>query len=345
MMADKLQAPFQYFGGKSRIAHIVWRAFGKPHNYIEPFCGSAAVLLARPINAWPSNKIAVETINDMDGYITNFWRVITDADLTDRLAEMMNYPVSEIDLEARHRWLVHQPDKDEFLARMKTDPEHHDLQRAAWWCWGLCQWIGAGWCAGEWFGPGCDENHGRGVCNGAAKMPQLGAGMGIHKQLHHLGDAGQGECQRRYSVLKAWMQSLADRMRAVRVCCGDWMRVCKSPTTTTFHGMTAVFLDPPYAGEAGRDNNIYRCENLTVADDVRSWCADRGDDPMMRIALCGYEGEHEDLESAGWRAVAWKTQGGYGNQGQGKANAHRERIWFSPHCVNEKTLLTEAKHD
>jgi hypothetical protein len=37
----------------------------------------------------------------------------------------------------------------------------------------------------------------------------------------------------------------------------------------------------------------------------------------------------------GWAEVAWKTQGGYGSQGNGQAvaNAARERIWFSPACL------------
>jgi hypothetical protein len=48
----------------------------------------------------------------------------------------------------------------------------------------------------------------------------------------------------------------------------------------------------------------------------------------------GYEGEY-DFPST-WECVQWKANGGYGNQGEstrGRANAFRERIWFSPHCL------------
>ena len=33
--------------------------------------------------------------------------------------------------------------------------------------------------------------------------------------------------------------------------------------------------------------------------------------------------------------LAWETNGGYGNQGDGagRANARRERVWFSPGCI------------
>jgi DNA adenine methylase len=43
-----LKAPFPYFGGKSKIAGAVWQRFGDVQNYVEPFCGSATMLLARP---------------------------------------------------------------------------------------------------------------------------------------------------------------------------------------------------------------------------------------------------------------------------------------------------------
>jgi len=135
-------------------------------------------------------------------------------------------------------------------------------------------------------------------------------------------------------------------MRAVRVCCGDWSRVC-TPAVTTTHGLTAVFLDPPYSAAAGRGSDIYTIEDLVVAERVREWCVANGDNPQLRIALCGYDGEHE--MPAGWECVAWKAQGGYGNQGNGngKANRHRERVWFSPHCLkpSQATLFDGVDDD
>lgn len=41
-----LVAPFPYFGGKRTVAPDVWKRLGAPDQYIEPFCGSAAMLLA-----------------------------------------------------------------------------------------------------------------------------------------------------------------------------------------------------------------------------------------------------------------------------------------------------------
>lgn len=335
-----MQAPFPYFGGKSKVAALCWERFGRDvAHYVEPFFGSGAVLLASPYAP------TMQTVNDADCYVANFWRAV--AAEPDAVADMMNWPVNEDDLEARHKWLVTAARKREHGDRMRDEPDYFDVKIAAWWCWGLCAWIGSGWCGGEWHGRGNDASHGCGTHGEeCAKRPNLGPVQGVHRKAPNLGDAGVGECARRGDVLREWMRQLADRLRNVRVCCGDWSRICASPSTTDKYGMCAVFLDPPYSGEAGRDNDIYRVENLTVAHDVREWCKSRGVSRTMRIALCGYEGEHEELESCGWECVAWKTQGGFANvqenRGAGNVNKHRERIWFSPACVATGLFTTGA---
>jgi len=94
-----------------------------------------------------------------------------------------------------------------------------------------------------------------------------------------------------------------------------------------------MFLDPPYGTAADRDSHLYVKESLTVAADVLAWCVEHGDDPKMRIALCGYDGEHDSLPDS-WECVAWKACGGYGvRTSRGSENAKKERIWFSPHCL------------
>jgi hypothetical protein len=131
------------------------------------------------------------------------------------------------------------------------------------------------------------------------------------------------------------MHDLADRLRHVRVTCGDWSRVC-GPSPTFKLGLTGVFLDPPYGTEAKRQSDLYTHDDLSIAADTLRWCLDNGDNPLLRIALCGYAGEgHEPLEDAGWSVVAWKGGGGYGGQRTNGSNdnADRERIWFSPHCL------------
>ncbi len=165
-------------------------------------------------------------------------------------------------------------------------------------------------------------------------------GQGVQRKRIHLADVGQGDADTDEQGLYAWMQALRDRMRRVRVCCGDWMRVI-TPAVTTIHGLTAVFLDPPYSAEADRDNTIYEVENLTVAHDARRWALEHGDDPMFRIALCGYEGEHDMPES--WEMLHWSANGGMAHLGNGRGlnNRHREVIYFSPHCLKPEVELIQ----
>jgi DNA adenine methylase len=71
---------FGWYGGK--FSHLNWLLPHLPicHHYCEPFGGSAAVLL----NRQPS---PVETYNDIDGEVTNFFRVLRDQ--KDRLIEVI----------------------------------------------------------------------------------------------------------------------------------------------------------------------------------------------------------------------------------------------------------------
>lgn len=307
-----LKAPFPWFGGKSSIASVVWERFGNVANYVEPFFGSGAVLLANP-------NPCIETVNDIDGFVSNFWR--STKLKPKETAHHADWPVNENDLNARHIWLVN--NSHDLVSRLEGNPMFCDPKIAGWWVWGLCCWIGSGWCSGD--GPW------RSV-DGVMMKSDIGdTGRGINRKRPHLSDAGQGVNRQRIDIQQCFAE-LSERLSSVRVCCGDWSRVC-GDTPTIHNGLTAVFLDPPYGDNAGRDMNLYTCDSGTVASDVGRWAIERGDDPMMRIALCGYEGEHKMPDS--WDCFEWKAAGGYGSQGDNAArnNAHRERIWFSPHCL------------
>lgn len=343
---NKLRAPFPWFGGKSKVADLVWDRFGDVPNFIEPFFGSGAVLLGRPHNP------GTETINDLDCMVANFWRSLQN-DL-DGVAYYADNPVNEADQHARHLWLCSQV---EFRERMKTEPDFYDSKIAGWWVWGQCIWIGAGWCSVQLphlgdAGKGLNRqlphlgNAGKGLNR---QRPHLGdAGTGVHRKLPHLGNAGTGVAccleasdltsGTRGAQLLAYMRQLSERLRLVRVCCGNWDRIC-GPSVTFKHGITGVFLDPPYADEAERTDSLYASDSGDVAHVVREWAVANGENPELRIALCGYEGEHAMPQS--WECLAWKTRGGYGSQGNGSGrdNADRERIWFSPHCLNQPGLF------
>ena len=168
--SEILRAPFPWWGGKSRAAPLIWPRFGEPVNYIEPFAGSLAVLLARP------NKPQIETVNDLDCFLANFWRAVA-AD-PEQVADFADWPVNEADLHARHRWLVNQV---EFRERMRSDPEYFDAKVAGWWCWGICAWIGSGWCSAA---PGEDTGERLPMMGGSGDEERGNAhpGRGVHSK-------------------------------------------------------------------------------------------------------------------------------------------------------------------
>ena len=300
---SKLTAPFPYFGGKSLVANEVWARFGNVPNYVEPFAGSCAVLLARP------TEPNLETVNDADGLLSNFWRAIKYD--PHAVAEWADWPVSEADLHARNRWLI--GCRESLTEKLIADPDWFDARCAGWWVWGASTWIAGGWCTKEKLG--------------YRQKPRLfGHGNGIHSK-------SRGDL---FEIFKL----LALRLRKVRVCCGDWSRVV-SPGCLSVNGLTAIFLDPPYTDQANRDDRIYGVDSFTVGREVKEWAISNGNNPKLRIAVCGYEGEYEF--PADWECLRWRTPGGHARgatgQTKGKLNSTRERIWFSPFCLRENFLF------
>jgi len=66
-----VRPPTQYFGSKGRLAPWIASLLPRHRTYVEPFCGSAAVLFAKP----PS---PTEVINDRDGDLVLLFRVLRD---------------------------------------------------------------------------------------------------------------------------------------------------------------------------------------------------------------------------------------------------------------------------
>ena len=131
-------------------------------------------------------------------------------------------------------------------------------------------------------------------------------------------------------------------LRDVRIACGDWTRVTGPAVRDAGGGIVGMFLDPPY--DQTERATVYTMDR-PVATEVREWCVANGEDPKLRIVLAGYDGEHNQLESMGWKVSAWNARGGYGSQGEGRGrdNASRERLWLSPLCMGvAPELFTEA---
>jgi hypothetical protein len=310
-----LTAPFPYFGGKRKIAALIWERLGTPKHYIEPFCGSAAILLAAPRLA------SLEVIGDANGFIANFWRATVHQ--PERVAHWADYPVSHVDLGARHVWLLAR--RAELEAGLRDADWPGDAKAAGWWLWGQCCWIGEGWC--DW--------QRRKPLVGMGQVPHISnAGQGIQAmgQVPHISDAGRG-VQAMGQVPRIgdgtdqyWtsggraagvmLRSLADRMGRVRVVHGAWDRCLNH----NYGGdNTAIVLDPPYRGY----EKLYG-SGAPVVDAVETWAREHA---HLRVALCGMAG---DYDLPGWDIVPWsRGKATYG----GKGTTDSERVWFSPACI------------
>lgn len=222
-----LKPPYPYFGSKWRVSPLIWKRFGDVPNLVDPFFGRNTLVLSRP--HWDNERgdfgvnksHRTETINDIDCFVANFWRSVKND--PDKVAHYADWPVSEVDLHARHLWLVNQ---EEFINAMRQDPEYFDPKIAGWWVWGINLWIGGGWCLED------------------------------------------------------------------------------------------------------------------IVDDRGGYAGPRYRHPKLRIALCGLYDEHAPHMPDDWECVAWKPQGGYGNQKKGGARKKiDERIWFSPNCLKPERKI------
>lgn len=74
----KVTALAPYYGGKRSLAHVIVEELGPHRSYWEPFCGSCAVLMAKP----PCQH---ETVNDLYGDVINLVRVVADRHLGPQL--------------------------------------------------------------------------------------------------------------------------------------------------------------------------------------------------------------------------------------------------------------------
>jgi len=339
------KAPFPWFGGKSKAAPLVWQLMGDVEHYVEPFAGSLAVLLNRP---HPCNRpYHSETVNDADALLVNAWRGIQFA--PDAVAEAASWPVSEACKSARQiallRWR-----ETEAKERIAGDPRFFDAEMAGWWLWAVAVQIGAFSGDGAWT---ADPVTGRIMKMSRKKRPE----PGVARQVPHLSDNGNGVCGQ---VLRApgvaecefpdaddfhpipmprlrwWMRLLSARLRHVRICNGDWSRVCTTGAMHTLSvrtgGICGVFLDPPY-DNAERAKGLYSADDGSVADACRAWAIKAGQNPRNRIVLAGYDLEHKELLEHGWREYEWYQRDGLLTGGINKASGPRERLWASPHCL------------
>lgn len=375
-MTHPLKFPAPYAGGKSSIAHVVWEALGSPNHYIEPFVGSAAVLLAKPDGPAP-----VETVNDADGLLVNVWRALRyNPDAVWR--EIDGVPPMSLEVTARAKRI--RARAPGVVGRLADNPEANDPILAADWIYGACCTIGTDWTRGMDLGR--PPKGALGALHGLLeeRVPALhisGSGNGVHAAipggeavtaLHlsrsrgvyaahysganepgitnvpslHVGDAGRG-INAALSLHRPGNGDAEARSEALR----NWFQALSARLSRVRirYGDWAKVLTPAVLSANGGTIGVFLdppyddgeswqyAGGVGCAPAVAVWAREHGQDPRFRIVLAGHFGDH-DLP--GWKVHRWSRQGGYGSQAEGgNKDRHRECLWLSPHCVGREDAL------
>src|SRR5262249_39556009 len=93
--AVRVPGPLKWHGGKAYLAKKIV-ALMPPHlHYVEPYAGGLSVLLARDPEG------TSEVVNDLDGRLVNFWRVLQDPETFERFRRRAEaVPLSRSEWEA-----------------------------------------------------------------------------------------------------------------------------------------------------------------------------------------------------------------------------------------------------
>jgi len=96
----KITAIAPWYGSKRTLAPQIVELIGDHKSYWEPFCGSMAVLFAKPI-------CSMETVNDLHGELINLAKVVQDVKLGEQLYDKLcrTLCAEQFFRESKERWI------------------------------------------------------------------------------------------------------------------------------------------------------------------------------------------------------------------------------------------------
>ena len=289
---------FPYIGGKYTIAPEINRRFGAIDTRIDTFTGSSSWILASP-------PVKHEIVNDLDGYVVNYLRAVKYA--PEEVARHLDFPRAELELIAYHHYTRDR--LPELVARMGGDPDYYDPVLAARWAYVMA----------HKYDPSLNKSGGWLVHDGRL-IYERGAGR-IRGSLNSRPSLlARLVKERRVSE---YVAALSERLRNVCIFWNDFVVVAGKAKQPEL-GIVGILLDPPYPRHL--HNYDYDTDGADVWHRAARWAVSNGDNPRLRIAVCGYnDAESDALFPSGWARFVWRRSG----IGQ---NKDRECIWFSPHC-------------
>jgi DNA adenine methylase len=128
----KIKALAPWFGGKRTLAPRIVAELGPHDRFFDPFCGSMAVLMAKP-------AVKLEMVNDMHGDLINLALVVRHELLGPRLFRMLRRTLFHEELAAQavheleHWWGAHVQDPPEAgIGKFDAGGIGPDTERAYW---------------------------------------------------------------------------------------------------------------------------------------------------------------------------------------------------------------------
>jgi hypothetical protein len=258
--------------------------------------------------------------------ISNFFRTARHA--PDELSERIDSDArSEHDLIARANWVKINRERIDKL--VKESPTAYDLDAAHYWLYQMC---------GQLDTQAVESLREKMILSFSLDLLELDDTRGYFRTMSHRLRGVDILCEDWEATVNIatgqhlniptgrCLDLMRERLRKVRLPRRDWEATVGSARregNITY----GVLLDPPYPYEAGRKGKMYvRDDAGAVSDAAFQWACWHGDDPQFRIAFCGFAGSYKWPD--GWTEVPWSSpKCSPGNEG-------RERIWFSPHCLN-----------
>ena len=113
--------PFSYYGGKQRLASKIIKYIPKHTVYVEPFLGGGSVFWRKPFPEVSNNTHYREVLNDYDGRLINFMRVLQNKETFELLLHKLQFtPYSQAEhIKARKI--------------LRNEIESDDIEKA--WAW------------------------------------------------------------------------------------------------------------------------------------------------------------------------------------------------------------------
>lgn len=298
-----LRSPIAWFGGKGRLARKIVPLFPPHHCYVEPFCGGASCLFAKP----PS---PVEVINDLDSDIVNFFRVLRDPRKFEefrRLAVLTPYSREEYyryRAEWRANWRGCQVSP--VGADVLSDSLGSDDVASAYRWYVVARMSFAGEFGRSW-GHSIATSR-RGMANAVAQ----------------------------WLSIVDMLPAIAERARCVQVEHGDWLRVLQDYDTPH----TLFYVDPPFVKSTRRGGRYrYEMDDTDHHKLVEALLSIRGKAVLSGYRNDIYS----PLEAQGWKCVDVPTvcyavgrtrltglRGEGSLRKPGTRHLRTETLWISP---------------